>query len=109
MFTHIALQLEAAMILAAAVLLFQLLQRQKRNTIKSRPATTEDYLYKIARITGSSEYEIFRKSAEHWPVSKSIVDRDFKVYLLDQSTPCYVNAFLRKHKRQIDHLKLPPF
>lgn len=109
MFTHIAFQLEAAMILAAAVLLFQLLQRQKRHPTKSRPVTTEDYLYKVARITGASEYEIFRKSAEDWPVSRTMVDRHFKTYLMDQTTPCYVNAFLRKHKRQIDHLKLPPF
>jgi hypothetical protein len=97
------------MVLAAAVLLFQLLQRQKDHPARTRPVTTEDYLYKVARITGASEYEIFRRSAEDWPVSQSMVDRDFKTYLLDQSTPCYVNAFLRKHKRQIDHLELPPF
>jgi hypothetical protein len=72
-------------------------------------ATTEDYLYKVARITGKSEYEVFCKSAESWPVSAQMVCTDFRDYLLYQSVPCYVNDFIRKNKQHIDQLRLPPY
>ncbi|MDJ0803764.1 MAG: hypothetical protein QNI97_12890, partial [Desulfobacterales bacterium] len=75
----------------------------------SRPGVTRsDYLYKIARITGCSEYEVFRKSAEQWPVGPRTVDRDFKRYLIDQQIPHYVNDFIRRHREQIDTMRLPP-
>jgi len=67
-----------------------------------------DYLYKISRLTGHSEYEIFQKSAEHWPVTRLRVDEDFKEYLRHQVTPHYVNDFIRRHRQQVDDLRLPP-
>ena len=109
MFTHIDLQMETVFVLAAAGALFQLFLRLKRPSAGARQATAEDYLYKIARITGASEYEIFRKSAENWPVSESMIEEHFREYLLHQATPYYVNAFVRKHKHKIDELRLPPF
>jgi hypothetical protein len=102
-------QMEALIVLAMAGLLIQLFQRQHQRMTKSRTVSAPDYLYKMARIAGASEYEIFRKSAENWPVSAAMVDEHFKGYLLNQATPCYVNAFVRKHKQQVDRLKLPPF
>jgi hypothetical protein len=109
MFAHIDFQIETILILAAAGLLFQILQRRHRHSVGTRVVSTEDYLYKIARITGASEYEIFQKSAAKWPVSESMVERHFKDYLRHQMTPCYVNDFIRKHRHQIDNLELPPF
>jgi ABC-type transport system involved in cytochrome bd biosynthesis fused ATPase/permease subunit len=110
MFTHINFQIETVLILAAAALLLhwvRLFNRQK--TGDTREHLTEDYLYKMARITGASEYEIFQKSAAEWPVSEAMVEKHFKDYLRHQATPCYVNDFIRKHKQQVDSLKLPPF
>jgi uncharacterized protein (DUF2236 family) len=111
MFTHIDFQIETVFILAAAALLLQLVQLLNRQmTGDTQKNRTEDYLYKMARITGASEYEIFQKSAEEWPVSDThLVEEHFKEYLRHQATPYYVNDFIRKHKQQIDNLKLPPF
>jgi hypothetical protein len=96
-------------ILGVALALLQRLLGHAAPAPRFQPATTEDYLYKIARITGQSEYEVFRKSAEAWPVSESMVNRDFRDYLLEQSVPCYVNAFIRKNKPYIDQVRLPPY
>ena len=87
MFTHIDFQLETVLILAAAGLLFQILQGRQRPTADTRVVSAEDYLYKIARITGASEYEISRKSAGDWPVPESMVKEHFKEYLQHQATP----------------------
>ena len=74
-----------------------------------KPVSIEDYLYKIARITGKSEYDIFLKSAEEWPISKFKIDEDFKAYLVDQSVPYYVRDFIRKNKQHIDELRIPRY
>ena len=108
MFTHIDLQPETLFVLVIAGLFLQLVHRLNHAATRIRQATAEDYLYKIARITGASEYDIFCKSAEEWPVSEAMVKEHFRQYLLHQTTPCYVNAFVRKHKSKIDELKLPP-
>jgi hypothetical protein len=102
------LHVETLFLLALAVFAVQLLSRLKSRTNLINPISAADYLYKIARITGASEYDIFCKSAEDWPVSGSMVEEHFKECLRHQVTPYYVNAFLRKHKNQIDQLRLPP-
>jgi hypothetical protein len=110
MFTHINFQIETVLILAAAALLLLLVQLLNRQmTGDTRAHLAEDYLYKMARITGASEYEIFQKSAAEWPVPETMVEKHFKEYLRHQATPYYVNDFIRKHKQQVDNLKLPPF
>ena len=76
---------------------------------KDKPLPMEFYLYKIARLTGKSEYDVFCKSAEGWPVSQARIDQDFKRYLNHQSIPHYVNDFVRKNKKHIDELHIPPF
>ena len=101
-------QIETLFLLALAVITIQWLYRQTNSTIRSRAVSIPDYLYKMARLTGASEYDIFRKSAEEWPVSESMVKEHFKAYLLHEVTPCYVNAFVRKHKRRVDELRFPP-
>lgn len=72
-------------------------------------ATAQDYIFKIARVTGKSEYDVFVKSAENWPVSDRMIDEHFKDYLLTQQVPFYVKDFINKNKRQIDALRLPPW
>ena len=74
-----------------------------------KPVTMEDYLYKIARITGKSEYDIFIKSAEEWPISTGKIEEDFKAYLTRQTVPYYVRDFVRKNKEHIDEMHIPRF
>lgn len=83
--------------------------RPPKKLKENQPLPMEFYLYKIARLTGNSEYDVFCKSAEEWPVSKSRIDQDFKRYLRHQSIPHYVNDFVRKNKKHIDELYIPPF
>ena len=109
MTTHIDVQIETLFLLALAVLVLQLVHRLQNTAISDGNVSAQDYLYKLARITGASEYEIFCKSAENWPVSEAMVKEHFKAYLLHQATPCYVNDFVRRNKRRIDELHLPPF
>ncbi len=74
---------------------------------EKRPLPMEDYIYKVARIAGKSEYDVFCKSAEDWPVSTARIEQDFKRYLCNQSVPYYVNNFIRKNKSHIDELRFP--
>ena len=70
------------------------------------------YLYKISRLTGHSEYDVFCKSAEDWPVamvSREKIDSDFKNYLNHSAVPPYVHHFVRQNKKHIDDLHLPLF
>jgi len=76
---------------------------------RDRPLTIDGYLFKISRITGHSEYDIFCKAAEDWPVSATQIEQDFQRYMADQFTPYYVNDFVRKNKRHVDELHLPLF
>ena len=96
-------------LLIGAFVMLNLIHRFTFNRVYRQPARTEDYLFKTARLFGRSEYEVFIKAAEEWPVSMADIDADFKRYLEDQHTPCYVNAFVRKHKEQLDRLHLPPW
>ena len=54
MFTTIDFQLETVLVLVVAGLLFQLFMRRHHPMPDTRTVSTEDYLYKIARITGAS-------------------------------------------------------
>lgn len=107
--TTLYLQGNVLIILCLAVLAVQLLHGRRTAADPQKDRVSDDCLYRMARITGHGEYEIFCKSAEDWPVSRTMVDRHFKDDLLHQTTPCYVNAFLRKHRQQVDDLKMPPF
>jgi hypothetical protein len=89
--------------------LFKMLPGLDKRIIREQQLTTEDYLYKIARVTGKSEYKVFCKSAESWPITCERIEQDFKAYLLDQSVPYYVTDFVRKNKKQIDELHIPLF
>ena len=80
--------------------------------IRKQSESMEFYIYKISRLTGHSEYDVFCKSAEDWPVStvsKEKIDADFKNYLHHNAVPPYVHHFVREHKHHIDELQLPRF
>jgi len=83
----------------------QLIKKISRN----RPVTIEGYLFKISRLTGKNEYDIFCKAAEEWPVSGDQIERDFRRYMTDQWIPYYVNDFVRKNQQHIDELDIPLF
>jgi hypothetical protein len=76
---------------------------------EKKTPSIEDYLFKISRVTGHSEYDVFCKSAEDWPVSRARIDKDFKNYLNHQEIPHYVTDFVRRNKVHIDELQLPRF
>ena len=99
---------QLALVIGAGVML-HLVHRFTFNHLHRQPARTEDYVYKTARLFARSEFDVFCKAAENWPVSQADIEADFKRYLKDMQTPCYVNAFVRQHKAQLDRLHLPPW
>jgi hypothetical protein len=59
-------------------------------------------LYEISVATGRSEYDLFHKSAEDWPVSRERIDQDFKIYMAHQTLPYYARDFVRKQLGGLD-------
>jgi hypothetical protein len=95
-----------------AVMGFVALHRYSIKQTRKYEKSMEFYLYKISRVTGHSEYDVFCKSAEDWPVasvSKEKIDADFKNYLHHNAVPPYVHHFVRENKHHIDELQLPRF
>jgi hypothetical protein len=95
------------MLLAGVALRFMF--HWNKTYYSDKPVTMVDYVYKIARITGKSEYDVFLKSAEEWPIAKEKIDEDFKAYLMQQSAPYYVRDFVRRNKQHIDELHIPRY
>jgi hypothetical protein len=97
-------------IIVLAVIAIVSLHKLNNKQIRKHQESLEYYLYKISRVTGHSEYDVFCKSAEDWPVarvSKEKIDADFKNYLSRNAVPPYVNHFVRQNKHHIDELHLP--
>ena len=99
----------AICVVLLAGVFFRLMFHWNRTFYSENPVTMEDYLYKIARITGKSEYDIFIKSAEEWPIPTGKIEEDFKSYLTQQSVPYYVRDFVRRNKEHIDEIHIPRF
>lgn len=78
-----------------------------RSIYQPKKATVYDYLYKMARLTGTSEFEVFRRSAEGWPVNTKMIETDFIAYLQTGIVPYYVNDYIRKNKAHIDGMQIP--
>ena len=89
--------------------LFQELNSLGKKVFHDKPITLESYIFKIARVTGKSEYDVFCKSAESWPIDHERIEQDFRAYLLHQRVPYYVADFVRKNKKHIDELHIPLF
>ena len=99
----------AACVSILTALLFRTISGMDKKIVRDKPLSMEEYLFKISRVTGHSEYDVFCKSAEAWPVSREKIDHDFTRYLQQQSIPHYVNDFVRRNKKHIDELHLPRF
>ncbi len=112
MFTEIINVIGSVCIALLAGMGLVALYKLNARKIQKHQDSMEFYLYKISRVTGNSEYDVFCKSAEDWPVatvSKDKIDTDFKYYLNRQVVPPYVNHFVRENKHHIDELHLPRF
>lgn len=81
----------------------------KKRYALDKPVSILAYLFKMSRLTGKSEYDIFFKAAEDWPVSGEQIEQDFHRYLAHQHIPYYVNDFVRKNKKHIDELHISLF
>ncbi len=81
----------------------------KKRYIPDKPPSNQTYLFKMSRLTGKSEYDIFFKAAEDWPVSGEQIEQDFNRYLAHQHIPYYVNDFIRKNKKHTDELRISLF
>ena len=95
-----------------AIMGFVALHRYSIKQTRKYEQSMEFYLYKILRVTGHSEYDVFCKSAEDWPVAsvpKAKIEADFKDYLDRSVIPPYVNHFVRENKHHIDELHMPRF
>jgi len=99
----------AACILVLTGILFRTILRLEKKSVQDKLPSMEEYLFKISRITGHSEYDVFCKSAEAWPVSREKIEQDFTKYIQQQSVPHYVNDFVRRNKNHIDELPIPRF
>ena len=102
----------AACIIVLTAILFKKsadIGKTDRKTRDEKQLSMEDYVFKIARLTGHSEYDVFCKSAEAWPISQEKIEQDFSRYLQQQGVPHYVNDFVRRNKEHIDELHIPRF
>jgi hypothetical protein len=74
----------------------------RRNLIKNKALTPNEYLWKLKQITNRSEYEIFHIAAgeKGWP--RYQVERHFRKYLEDQTLPVYVIEFLEDGRKYIN-------
>ena len=83
--------------------------RRCRQLFRDKPMSMAGYIYKTARLTGTSEFEVFRKAAETWPVSEVKIEADFSAYLRHHQVPHYVRDFIRKNQKHIDELHISLF
>ena len=112
MFDQLVNGIGSLCIVLLALLGIVALHKLNNRAIRKHQDSMEFYLYKISRVTGHSEYDVFCKSAEEWPVatvSKDKIEADFKNYLDHNAVPPYVNHFVRENKHHIDELDLPRF
>jgi hypothetical protein len=80
-----------------------------KRILHGKPMSMAGYIYKTARLTETSEFEVFRKAAESWPVSARKIEQDFSAYLIDRRIPYYVTDFIRKNQKHLDELRMPLF
>lgn len=76
--------------------------RKFQRDSQAEQAIKKNTLYNISLETGRSEYDLFIKSAENWPVSAARIEKDFRRYMADQVMPHYATDFVRKNQNHID-------
>lgn len=84
----------------AAILYILFLHQTSRRLNENRPLTEPEYLTRMARMQGRSEYDLFCDCGENWRFSKNKVEDDFKSYLLCGQIPHYVRDCIRKYKKE---------
>ena len=100
----------SSMFITVAVYFYRSMIQSKDAKKEGVPIINEsEYLYKMARLSKTSEYEVFEKSAENWSVTPSKIEQDFRKYLDSQSAPYYVSHFIRENKKHVDEIWLPHF
>jgi len=72
----------------------------EKRSASGRSLSDEEYLSRMAKKRGCSEYDVFCLSAEEWCVSEIKVERDFKEYLVNAYLPYYVNDYIRKVRKE---------
>jgi hypothetical protein len=92
----VASEWNAFMILVAVFLYFEAVIRMDERFKKQIKMTDEEYLTRLAKKRGISEYDLFFQSAEQWSVFKRNIDEDFKEYLINDHMPHYVRDYIRK-------------
>jgi hypothetical protein len=85
----------------AALVYFHLMNYLDRRYARKKPFTDDEYLWRMARTRGCSEYDIFKISADQWHLSGLQADNDFKTYLRNLQMPHYVRDYIRKNKSEI--------
>ena len=108
-FTREAIILIITQMVVTIVVVLLVARQLIKRINQDRPDTVQGYLFKMSRITGISEFELFHKAAEGWPVSDKRIEIDFNTYMASENTPYYVNHFVRKNQEHLDKLHLPLF
>jgi hypothetical protein len=96
------LDINVVLIFLAAWLYYEGLRRVDRYWANLKPLSDEEYLTQMARRCQTSEYELFRRAAKVWQVSRARVEADFKRYLLGGHLPHYMTDFIRKSRKKRD-------
>jgi hypothetical protein len=80
----------------------------ERNWNAGRDPTDPETLFRLARLTESSEYEQFRRAARLWGIADRRVETDFKRYLFEDRVPPYVRDYLRRAREALPELRKQP-
>ena len=62
-------------------------------------------VYKLAKLHGASEYDVFKKSGQHF--NRNMIEKAFKNYINDGSIPWWVKQHLEDNLEQINKYSLP--
>ena len=84
----------------AAIAYILLMNRAAKRLNQNRPLTEPEYLTRMARTQGRSEYDLFCDCGNNWRFSRQKVEDDFKSYLLRGQIPHYVRDCIRKYKKE---------
>ncbi|MGD8344360.1 MAG: hypothetical protein PVI38_16130 [Desulfobacterales bacterium] len=82
--------------------LFWFMIRKFQNDSRAELNARRNSFYRLSLATGRTEYDLFHKSAEGWPVSADRIKKDYARYMSEQVMPHYANDFVRKNQTRID-------
>ncbi len=97
------------LLVSAALVYIVIVQALSKRDARPRRLSEAEMLAKLALMENRSEYDLFHIAAVDWHAPRQRVDDDFKAYLTDGILPYYVNAHVRKKRRQLGDVFSPPF